>query len=122
MEISNQKLYRLMDGLGFAESTIGTKYIREAVEAAANIDRIMMTKNTVPENRARQVYNYGMYMNEGRRTRTLFPINISTVIDGGTETTFVSAGSGKEEAVEEAAATRRVVDADGRMFRTGKHG
>lgn len=48
MEISNQKLYRLMDGLGFAESTIGTKYIREAVEAAANIDRIMMTKNIYP--------------------------------------------------------------------------
>ena len=84
---------------------------------------IMMTKNTVQENRVRLVnFNYGMYMSEWRRTRALIPINISTVIDGGTATTCASAGSGKEEAVEEAAANRRVVVADGRMFRTGEHG
>lgn len=48
MEISLQRLYRIMNGLGFAESTIGTKYIREAVEIAANLDRVMMTKHIYP--------------------------------------------------------------------------
>lgn len=48
MEIRNQKLYRIMNGLGFAESTIGTKYIREAVELAADLDRVMMTKHIYP--------------------------------------------------------------------------
>ena len=48
MEISMQKLYRTMNGLGFAESTIGTKYIREAVEIAAELDRVMMTKHIYP--------------------------------------------------------------------------
>jgi len=46
------------------------------------------------------------------------------VIDGGTATTFMSAGSGirRNSIDEEAAATRRVVVADGRLFKTGKHG
>lgn len=48
MEISMQRLFRIMDGLGFAESTIGTKYIREAVEIAADLDRVMMTKHIYP--------------------------------------------------------------------------
>lgn len=48
MEISLQRLYRIMNGLGFAESTIGTKYIREAVEIAADLDRVMMTKHIYP--------------------------------------------------------------------------
>lgn len=48
MEFSLQKLYRIMNGLGFAESTIGTKYIREAVEIAAGLDRAMMTKHIYP--------------------------------------------------------------------------
>ena len=51
-----------------------------------------------------------------------FPLAFSTVILGGTATAFMSAGSGKEEAVEEAAATRRVVVADEPLFKTGKHG
>lgn len=48
MEYSLQKLFRIMDGLGFAESTIGTKYIREAVGIAADLDRVMMTKHIYP--------------------------------------------------------------------------
>lgn len=48
MEIKMQKLLRTMDQLGFAESTIGTKYIREAVQTAAEHDRVMMTKHIYP--------------------------------------------------------------------------
>lgn len=48
MEFSMQKLIRTMDNMGFAESTVGTKYIREAVEYAAELDRIMMTKDIYP--------------------------------------------------------------------------
>jgi len=61
----------------------------------------MMTKNTVQENRVHQEdeMKKSVHANEGRRTRTLIPINISTVIDGGTATTFMSAGSGKEDTV-----------------------
>ena len=49
MEIAIQKLYRLMDKLGYAESTPGTRYIREAIEIAAGIDRAMMTKHIYPQ-------------------------------------------------------------------------
>lgn len=46
------------------------------------------------------------------------------MINGGTATAFMTAGSGirRNSIDEEAAATRRVVVADERMFRTGKHG
>ena len=49
MSIAYQKLYRLMDGLGYAESTPGTRFIRDAVEIAAGLDRAMMTKHIYPE-------------------------------------------------------------------------
>lgn len=39
----------LMNRLGFAESTIGTAYIRAAVEIAAEYDRAMMCKHIYPE-------------------------------------------------------------------------
>lgn len=50
-----QKEYRLpvvmrvMDRLGFAESTIGTQYIREAVDIASQHYRAMMCKDIYPE-------------------------------------------------------------------------
>lgn len=40
---------RTMDKLGFAESTIGTKYIRDAVDIAAHTHRAMMCKDVYPE-------------------------------------------------------------------------
>ena len=48
MEISIQKVMRIMDKLGFAESTIGTRYIREAVKIAAGMTHAMMTKDIYP--------------------------------------------------------------------------
>lgn len=44
-----QKMIRLMDRLGFAESTTGTVYIREAVKIADELERVMMCKNIYPE-------------------------------------------------------------------------
>ena len=49
MEILTPKLYRVMDDLGFAESTIGTRYIRRAVEICAEQPRAMMTKDVYPQ-------------------------------------------------------------------------
>lgn len=49
MKIYNQKVIRTMDRLGYAESTVGTRYIRQAVEIAANQVRTMMTKDIYPE-------------------------------------------------------------------------
>ena len=46
--VQKDRLVRVMDQLGFAESTIGTKYIREAVEIASEVDRVMMTKHIYP--------------------------------------------------------------------------
>ena len=40
---------RTMDKLGYAESTVGTRYIRQAVEIAANLAHAMMTKDIYPE-------------------------------------------------------------------------
>lgn len=40
---------RTMDKLGFAESTIGTHYIRDAVDIAARSVRAMMCKDIYPE-------------------------------------------------------------------------
>ena len=48
-EYSAQKLIRKMDSLGFAESTQGTRYIREAVQVAHDLDRAMMCKDIYPE-------------------------------------------------------------------------
>ena len=42
-------LIRTMDKLGFAESTPGTQYIRDAVEIAAGMARAMMCKDIYPE-------------------------------------------------------------------------
>ena len=49
MEISKQKVMRTMDKLGYAESTVGTRYIRQAVEIAASMAHAMMTKDIYPE-------------------------------------------------------------------------
>ena len=49
MEISKQKVMRTMDKLGYAESTVGTRYIRQAVEIAAKAAHAMMTKDIYPE-------------------------------------------------------------------------
>lgn len=49
MKIAMQKVIRTMDKMGYAESTVGTKYIRQAVEIAANIAHVMMTKDIYPE-------------------------------------------------------------------------
>lgn len=43
-----QKVYRMMDNLGFAESTVGTRYIRDAVQMIDQHSRIMMTKDVYP--------------------------------------------------------------------------
>ncbi len=43
MEIKYQQLCRMMDKLGYAESTPGTQYIRDAVEIAAGMERAMRT-------------------------------------------------------------------------------
>ena len=42
------QIMRNMDKLGFAESTCGTTYIREAVKLAAEYDRAMMCKDIYP--------------------------------------------------------------------------
>lgn len=47
--IKHQTLIRMMNSLGFAESTPGTQYIRDAVEIAAGMDRAMMTKHIYPQ-------------------------------------------------------------------------
>jgi len=47
-ELNRNKLVRTMDQLGFAESTIGTRYIRDAVEIAAGLERAMMCKDIYP--------------------------------------------------------------------------
>lgn len=47
--VKTQKMIRMMDRLGFAESTSGTKYIREAVGIAAGLERAMMCKDIYPE-------------------------------------------------------------------------
>ena len=49
IEYSAQKCIRQMNSLGFVESTIGTRYIREAVEIAHEFDRAMMCKDIYPE-------------------------------------------------------------------------
>lgn len=49
MKILTPKLYRSMDILGFAESTIGTRYIRRAVEIVAQNPRAMLTKEVYPQ-------------------------------------------------------------------------
>lgn len=49
IEYSAQKLIRQMDALGFVEATVGTRYIREAVEIAHELDRAMMCKDIYPE-------------------------------------------------------------------------
>lgn len=49
MEIKHQQLFRMMDKLGYAESTPGTQYIRDAVEIAAGMERAMMCKNIYPQ-------------------------------------------------------------------------
>lgn len=43
------EVMREMDKLGFAESTSGTTYIREAVKIAAEYDRAMMCKHIYPK-------------------------------------------------------------------------
>ena len=47
--VAMQKLIRTMDRLGYAESTIGTKYLREAVEIAEGLTRLMVCKDVYPE-------------------------------------------------------------------------
>lgn len=49
IEYSTQKLIRKMDSLGFVEATVGTRYIREAVQIAHELDRAMMCKDIYPE-------------------------------------------------------------------------
>lgn len=46
--IQMQKVFRMMDALGYAESTIGTRYFRDAVEIAATQARAMMCKDVYP--------------------------------------------------------------------------
>lgn len=49
MNFYKQKVIRTMDKLGYAESTVGTRYIRQAAEIAANLAHAMMTKDIYPE-------------------------------------------------------------------------
>lgn len=49
MQILTQKVMREMDNLGFAEATIGTRYIRRAVEIIAEQPRAMITKDVYPQ-------------------------------------------------------------------------
>lgn len=49
MSISTPKLTRTMDRLGYAESTIGTRYLRQAVEIAEGLTRVMVCKDIYPE-------------------------------------------------------------------------
>ena len=48
-EMCMQPIRRAMDNLGFCESTIGTRYIREAIQIASGILRPMMCKDIYPE-------------------------------------------------------------------------
>ena len=46
--VQYQKMCRMMDKLGYAESTPGTQYLRYAAELAATQTRAMMTKDIYP--------------------------------------------------------------------------
>jgi len=48
VEISYQKVCRQMDALGYAESTIGTRMIRDAVQIVADDARVMFCKDVYP--------------------------------------------------------------------------
>ena len=48
MEIYRQKVIRQMDSMGYAESTIGTRMIRDAVELVAENSRAMFCKDVYP--------------------------------------------------------------------------
>ena len=48
MKIYRQKVIRRMDALGYAESTFGTRLIREAVQLVAENSRAMFCKDVYP--------------------------------------------------------------------------
>lgn len=48
MEISYQKVCRAMDALGYAESTVGTRMIRDAVQIVSENSRAMFCKDVYP--------------------------------------------------------------------------
>ena len=48
MQISRQRVIRSMDALGYAESTIGTRMIRDAVQMVADDTRAMFCKDVYP--------------------------------------------------------------------------
>lgn len=81
----------------------------------------MSKKSGAPGDKMKNLY---MRTNKSAHPNYNFPLAFSTVILGGTATTFVSGGERQRRSSidEEAAATRRVVVADERLFKTGKHG
>ena len=48
MQIHNPKVWRQMDAMGYAESTIGTRMFREAVQIVAENSRAMFCKDVYP--------------------------------------------------------------------------
>lgn len=48
MQIYEQKVRRMMDALGYAESTFGTRLLRDAVQIAAEDARTMFCKDIYP--------------------------------------------------------------------------